>query len=177
MRGLESKGWRNRAACSDRRVQRGASLIEVLVAVLIMGVGLLGIAAMQTTALRNSQSSLERSQAVIQTYSVVDAMRANRASALANDYNQGSMTCAVPTGTPTTLAQRDLIAWFTSLKTTLGRTGDTTSCGQIVCNTVAAGICEITVRWDDSRATDAMAAGGTTTQSSATEQIVTRVRL
>ena len=41
------------------------SLIEVLVAVLIMGIGLLGIAAMQTVALRNGQSSLERTQAVI----------------------------------------------------------------------------------------------------------------
>ena len=63
-------------------IQRGVGLIEVMVAVLILGVGLLGIAAMQTTALRNSQSSLERSQAVMQTYAILDAMRAKDAEAV-----------------------------------------------------------------------------------------------
>lgn len=158
---------------SSRRDQQGVSLIEVLVAVLVMGVGLLGIAAMQTTALRNSQSALERSQAVIQTYSIIDAMRANRAAALANEYNQGAMTCTAPTGAPTTLAQADLAIWFASLKTTLGRGGDTTSCGQVAC---ANEVCTVTIQWDDSRATDANAATGPT-QSSSTEQLVTRVRL
>ena len=52
---------------AGRRSQAGAGLIEVLVAVLVMGVGLLGIAAMQATALRNHQSALERTQATIQT--------------------------------------------------------------------------------------------------------------
>ena len=58
-------------------------LLAALVAVLVMGVGLLGIAAMQATALRNNQSALERTQATIQTYSILDAMRANRDAALA----------------------------------------------------------------------------------------------
>ena len=46
-------------------------------AVAILAFGLLGIAALQATALRNSQSSYERSQAVSLTYSILDRMRAN----------------------------------------------------------------------------------------------------
>ena len=45
--------------------QQGMSLLEVLIAVLVLAIGLLGIAALQATALRNSQSSLERNQAVM----------------------------------------------------------------------------------------------------------------
>ena len=88
------------------RSQHGAGLIEVLVAVLVMGIGLLGVAAMQATALRNNQSALERTQATIQTYSILDAMRANRQRAIAGDYNMGR-TCSVP-ATGGTLAQKDI---------------------------------------------------------------------
>ncbi len=141
----------------SRHGQRGVSLIEVLVAVLIMGVGLLGIAAMQATALRNSQSALERSQAVIQSYAILDAMRANRAAAIGGAYNLGAMTCAAPaTGT---LAQTDLNQWITSLKRAMsGVTGaatDTTTCGRVAC--AAGGVCTVTVQWDDSRATNSRA--------------------
>ena len=59
--------------------QRGAGLLEVLIAVLVMGIGLLGIAALQATALRNAQSSMERSQAVVQAYAILDSMRLCRA--------------------------------------------------------------------------------------------------
>jgi type IV pilus assembly protein PilV len=62
-------------------------LIEVLVAVLVLGIGLLGVAAMQATALRNSQSSLERSQGVMHVYTILDAMRANPQAARAGGYN------------------------------------------------------------------------------------------
>ena len=44
---------------SSPRLTRGMSLIEVMVALLILAVGLLGIAAMQSLALRGGQSSLE----------------------------------------------------------------------------------------------------------------------
>ena len=132
------------------RRQRGAGLIEVMIAVLVMGVGLLGIAAMQATALRNSQSSLESSQAVIQTYAILDAMRANRDAALGGAYNLAAMTCAVPAAG--TLAQSDLNQWVTSLKTSLGSSAaDSTVCGQVNC---AAGLCTISVQWDDSRASN-----------------------
>lgn len=135
---------------------RGAGLIEVLIAVLVMAVGMLGIAAMQATALRNSQSALERSQAVVQTYSIVDAMRANRDIALANGYVMG-MTCTPPAAG--TLATTDQRSWIASLQENLG----STACGRITRN---GDIFSITVQWDDSR-------GGTQGAAGDASQIVT----
>ena len=135
---------------------RGLSLIEVMVSVVIIAVGLLGIAAMQSVALRGSQSSLETSQAVIQTNSILEAMRANRAG----DYNM-AMTCAVPGGGD--LVSNDQAAWILALKETIGSgAGDTTTCGAIECPDT----CIITVQWDDQRA-----GGG------ATRQISTETRI
>ena len=138
---------------------RGVGLIEVLIAVLVMAVGMLGIAAMQATALRNSQSALERSQAVVQTYSIIDAMRANRDSALANEYVM-AMTCTAPAA-GATLATKDKNTWITSLKAdhNLGAT----ACGRITRN---GDIFSITVQWDDSR-------GGTQGATGDADQIVT----
>lgn len=145
---------------SFRSRQQGVSLIEVLVAVLIMGVGLLGIAAMQATALRNSQSSLERSQAVVQTYSILDAMRANHAVAVGGGYDL-DRTCDIPAAG--TLADNDRRAWITSLIATLGED----ACGTINCPANSA--CQITVDWDDSRGT---AIDGITTRTVTTTTLL-----
>jgi type IV pilus assembly protein PilV len=123
---------------------RGTSLIEVLISVLILGIGLLGIASMQAITLRNGQSSMEQSQAVMQTYSILDAMRSNVLLARTNVYNT-ARTCVVPTATAT-LAQNDIRDWMTNLQTNIGPS----ACGTINCQ---ANVCTITVDWDDSRAT------------------------
>ena len=47
--------------------QRGVGLIEVLIAVLVMAIGMLGIAALQSITLKNSGGAAERTQAVIET--------------------------------------------------------------------------------------------------------------
>ncbi len=120
---------------------RGVGLIEVLVAVLVLAIGLLGVAAMQATALRNSQSSLERSQGVMHVYTILDAMRANPEAARSGGYNMG-MTCAPPAaGSLITSDQRQ---WISVLQQNLG----VTACGQVNC---VGPICTIIVRWDDSR--------------------------
>ena len=120
---------------------RGISLIEVMVSVLVLGVGLLGIAAMQSMALRSGQSSLESSQAVMTTTGIIEAMRANRANATA--YNMAKACTAPAAGA--TLVSNDLNNWVTSLQASLG----TSACGEITnCDTV----CVITVYWNDSRA-------------------------
>lgn len=131
--------------------QRGMTLLEVLISILIMGLGMMGIAAMQSTALRNTQSSLERSHAVIQSYSIIDAIRANKAQALSGAYNTSGMSCQVPSDDGTH-ASTDKSLWISSLKNAIGsgEKTDTTTCGQISCTN--AGICTVIVQWDDQRA-------------------------
>ncbi len=136
---------RRRPLPSARSV-RGISLIEVLVAVVVLSIGLLGVAAMQSVALRGGQSSLETSQAVMQTNAILDAMRANRAAA--EDYNTDGMMCAAEAGS--SVAESDLQTWITDLKNNIANTDDDdTTCGQI---TGCPEACVITIQWDDSRA-------------------------
>lgn len=150
---------------AGRRRQQGASLLEVLISVLILGIGMLGIAALQATALRNSQSSLEQSQAVIQTYAMFDAMRVNREAAIAGAYN-GEL-CDVPAAAGD-LVSGDLRRWMQSVTDSLGEG----SCGTIAC---IGDDCTITVEWDDSRASEGGADGVTAGLSD--RQTVTRTRI
>ncbi|QWP79370.1 type IV pilus modification protein PilV [Lysobacter sp. K5869] len=127
--------------------QAGMGLIEVLIAVLVLGLGLLGVAAMQSLALRNSQSSLERSQAVIQAYAMAEAMRANAAAAKSGAYDTGSAQCFGATASGgSDLAAADRANWVQALGESLGKTAST--CGKIAC---AADSCSIEVVWDDTR--------------------------
>lgn len=67
------------------KTTRGVSLLEVLIAVVVLAVGLLGIARLQTQTLKLNHSAAQRSHAVMLAYSIMDAMRANRAAAAAGD--------------------------------------------------------------------------------------------
>ena len=56
---------------------KGVSLIEVLITMVIMSIGLLGVAGMQTLGLRNNASANVRSQATMLAYDMADRVRAN----------------------------------------------------------------------------------------------------
>lgn len=131
---------------------RGASLIEVLIAVLILAIGMLGVAALQSSALRNSQSSLERSQAVVYTYTILDAMRSNMTVARGGGYNMAmSAGTCTPPAAAADLSVNDRRTWLQSMQATMGPT----ACGSILCSAPGAAgsaSCVVTVRWDDSRA-------------------------
>ena len=60
----------------------GFTLLEVLVALVILSIGLLGLAGLQAASLRYNHSSYLRSQATLIAYDIVDRMRANRQEAL-----------------------------------------------------------------------------------------------
>lgn len=159
------------SAMHSIRSQRGASLIEVLVAVLILGIGMLGMAALQSVTLRNSVSSAGRSQAVIQTYSVLDALRVDRVQASAGKFNVASWTCAAKTaGQGDTRDYSVFNGWLAGVQATLG---DPAACGKVECGTdlYSYPVCTVGIRWDDSRAT-----GGKITTDQQLE-VVTRSRL
>src|SRR5690606_25085302 len=60
---------------------RGFSLIELLVAVLVMGIGVLGVTALQMVSLQNNRAALERGEAVHLAYDMMDRIRANPGAA------------------------------------------------------------------------------------------------
>ncbi|MBV1907634.1 MAG: type IV pilus modification protein PilV [Pseudomonadales bacterium] len=66
-----------RAKNSGQAKNTGFSMIELLVAVLIMGVGVLGITGLQVVSLQNNGSALLRGQAVQLSYEILDRIRAN----------------------------------------------------------------------------------------------------
>lgn len=150
---------RNRPSpLSQRRtLLKGATLIEVLVSLLILSFGILGMAALQARALKGNQSAMQRTQAVMMSYYILDAMRVDRNSAKSLNYNTGSLTgttigpiCNPGAISGTSLFDNNLKHWVESLKTTIGKTGDTTTCGAVLCD--ADGNCRVQVRWDDTRA-------------------------
>jgi type IV pilus assembly protein PilV len=57
--------------------QTGFSMIELLVAVLVMGIGVLGITALQMVSLQNNRGALVRAEASVRAYDLLDRIRAN----------------------------------------------------------------------------------------------------
>lgn len=100
------------------RRQSGATLIEVLVTVVVLGVGLLGLAGLQATTLRSGYSAHLRSQATWLANDIIDRMRANRQAALAGDYDlaafPGSLCNPALVATGSRAAQ-DLAEWRNAL--------------------------------------------------------------
>ena len=112
-------------------------MLEVLVAIVVLSLGMLGLAALQGVTLKNNSNANLRSQAVIQAYDILDRMRANSANKA--DYAI-TLTDPAPT-TPSTLPQNDQSQWLANLEATLP-SGD----GGI---TVNGDEVEITIQWSE----------------------------
>ena len=136
-------------------LQRGVSLLEVMIAVVILSFGLLGLAGLQVTSLRNNQSAMERSLAVIHSYSIIDAMRADRNNATTGAFNLGLEDDA-PSGS--SFAATQLAEWRTLLTETLGEGAS----GSVNCN---GADCTVIIRWNDERGLDGSATQNLSTQA------------
>lgn len=75
--------------------QKGFTLIEILVALLILAVGLLGTASLLLLSMKSNQSASQRTQASLLAYDLAERMRMNRDEALAGNYTITSAS-AVP---------------------------------------------------------------------------------
>jgi type IV pilus assembly protein PilV len=120
---------------SPIRASNGFSMIEVLVSLFILAVGLLGLATLQMTNLKNNHSAQQRTTASVLAYSLLDRIRLNKTA----DYTL-AMT-ADPSGS--TLKDNDLESWIDTVETSLPD-GD----GSV---SIAGDIVTVTVQWNDSR--------------------------
>jgi type IV pilus assembly protein PilV len=123
---------------------RGFSIVEALVALVVLSIGMLGIAALYVESLRAGRSAIYRTQAVNLASDMADRIRANRnagdAYKLAAGAAPTTQQCAPP-GTavcdPATLAQDDLARWLAAIATQLPGDGGGTPAGTIA---VAPGV-------------------------------------
>lgn len=132
---------------SSHTKHRGFTLIEVLVTLIILSVGLLGVAGIQLYALKSNDSAYLRSQASLYANEMMDRMRANRMAASAGNYDKAlsafSTLTAPATNAP--VAEKDRYNWYRKLNAELP-----SAQGGIDCD--ANAICTVTVQWDDARA-------------------------
>jgi len=144
------------------RRDRGFSLIEVMVAVFVLSIGLLGMAALMATSLRNNQSADYRSQAVNLAYDQLEMLRANVVNTrrYARGFSNPAAFCAgneVPFtyGSGPELYSEDRNYWARKLCRTLPNgSGQVLIGGDITTGYVA----QIDVCWTDNRAADDQAA-------------------
>ena len=131
----------------NQRKQRGVSLIESMIALVVISIGLLGIASLQITAMGQNNSALNHSQAVWMAYNMSDRIRANEDEFLnyagidtANGY---AGECISATCDTAAMRQADAAEWETMIESNLpgGR-------GMINANALVGGL-EIIVMWDD----------------------------
>lgn len=143
--------------------EHGVSLLEVLIAVVVLSIGLLGLAGLQLSSLRNTQSAAERSAVIMHVYSIAEAMRADRNSTQGGGFNIG-VAASSPTGT--SFAELQIVAWRGRIAADLGSTasGGVACVNTNVTPTFVAINCTVTINWDDS-----LGLGGSSTQTLTTE--------
>jgi len=103
----------------SRQRQKGFSLIEVLVSVVIMSVGILGVAGLQVLSLQQNRSSLFRSEALMLGSDMLDRMRANPLVNYAGfdftDLPPSATSCEDDSCTPAQMKDFDIAWWRCSI--------------------------------------------------------------
>lgn len=128
------------SAPARARRQRGLSLVEVLVAIVILSVGLLGLAGLQATSLRASQASLYRSQAATLATDLAERMRTNLGDARNYEHALDE-----PASGGAGVRNADLADWLARVAALPGGRG-------AVHVDRNRELVTITVQWDDTRA-------------------------
>ncbi len=127
-----------------KQLQHGVTLVEAMIALLVISIGLLGIASLQLTAMSQNTSALNHSQAVWIAYNMSDRIRAN-ITEFANydgiDTDNGyAQDCVNNPCQPQDMVTADAADWTTMVQGLPGGRG------MINDNN---GVLTVTVMWDD----------------------------
>jgi type IV pilus assembly protein PilV len=171
----------HRCFASSRADAHGFTLVEVLVALIITAIGMLGLAKIQALAYASTGNASQRSLAALEASSLVAAMRANRTywsatttpltvsiaggttaptvTVSAGDTTLANTTYSCVYGatgtnapcTPAILAAADLYQWATALNTLLPGVTGTVNCTTPTAGAPVIG-CTIQITWTERNA-------------------------
>jgi len=128
---------------SAGRKASGFTLIEVMIAVLVLGIGLLGFALLQTMSVRFAQSANQRTQATNLSYEMLDQMRTNRIAAANYSGNYAATATGCLPGAAVGPAAYRLV-WQCRLQSALGA-------GSTATVTYVDGVATVDIIWGDDR--------------------------
>ncbi len=123
-----------------KRPQRGTTMLEVLVTIVILAFGMLGLAGLQGKIFTTEMESYQRGQAVVLLNSMVERITANRTVAASYVLPTGTTlgtdgnplaTCPSSAATPTALVAKDQCEWSNALKGA-AETQGTTKAGAMI---------------------------------------------
>lgn len=153
--------------------QRGVSLIEVMMAVLIFSIGLIGLASLMVMATRSNHAAYLRTQVTFLASNMADRMSANPEAVWNEKYNSNDYPVAAGTAgcasgsacTPAELAVHDQRLWSDQLRTFLPNPVATIDCGgvtsagydptsQLALRPPYGGSCKMTIQWSERGAGD-----------------------
>jgi len=143
-------------------------MLEVLIAVLVFSIGMIGLAGLLIFAISSNHVAYLRTQATFLAHNMANRMGANPSGVWNGDYNHDigaagagiTTTCAAGCG-PSDLAKRDFEVWSQQLHTFLPNAQGSISCTtagipyspsstQIDMRPPYGGICTMTLRWNES---------------------------
>lgn len=128
-----------------KRKQAAFTLFEVLIAVVILSIGLLGLASLQAAGMRNNNSAYMRSQASVLAYDMADRIRANRLGNYITPLPNGAQRAGClssPGCSSDNMAQNDIFEWQAAVVATLPLGSGTM--------TLSGNVYTISISWDDS---------------------------
>lgn len=153
--------------------QRGASLVEVMIAVLVFSIGLLGAGIMNSSAMKNTHNAYLRSQASFLADSMAERMRSNPLAVAAGQYS-GALNGTSPAMPSCTaclsadVAQRDRAIMGQQIANLLPAGTGTIDCAAVGAVAFPGqgappinGSCTITLNWGESRDVDNAGYSGT----------------
>ncbi|MBB4592316.1 type IV pilus modification protein PilV [Xanthomonas cannabis] len=134
----------------SKRHNQGFTLLEVMIAILVLAFGLLGFALLQTMSVRFVQSANYRTQATNLAYDLIDQMRSNRFQAsqyTAASFSAGSVNvdgaCNRPVGAALAVSD-NIIRWKCQVAKTLGESASANV-------TYVKGQVSVSISWGDQR--------------------------
>jgi len=146
----------------------GVALFEILIALLVLSVGLLGLATLQSQGLRSSSSATMRTEATFLAMDIIDSMRASMTlqPAPAPPAPPGTLTPTIDpnymlpiTGTVTnvgaSITSQDLAQWTATIQVQLGSGQQNAWAASIAPPPIippgSPGALIVTIMWDDAR--------------------------